>query len=371
MNESFFHRAILLARKGVGHTSPNPAVGAVLVKDGTIIGQGWHKRAGLKHAEVVAIDDARAQGHVVEGAELYNTLEPCRHTGKTAPCTDVIARAGIARVYVGMRDPHMHVHGQGIAILNRRGIDTDVLDSDSDLAAQIRFLNQPFLKWASVHLPYVTLKAAVSLDGRIATHAGASKWITQQASRLDARLERSRADAVIVGAGTVEADNPELASHGEYTDKRLLRVVISPLLRLDPSLSVFRDQHIFVATTFQASAARKALYDKHGISYRAFGPKRVVIKRLLQYLGQQEITHVFVEGGAGVHGSFVDESLFDPLIIDRVLWYISPRIIGGVASLASVGGTGAASIEQSLALRRVEVSHSDGDIKVEGIINNY
>lgn len=371
MKEAFMEEAIALAKQGIGHTSPNPCVGAVLVKGNTIIGRGYHTKAGMPHAEVNAVQDAKKHGHNPKNATLYVTLEPCRHIGKTPACTDLIVEHGITRVCIGMRDPHKHVNGQGMHILKQQGVATEVLSKSSPVYRELRLLNQPFFKWATTHLPYVTLKAAVSLDGRIATHGGESKWITGRDARTNGRIERSICDAVLVGAGTVAADNPTLAAHGLYKNKPLLRIIIDPTLRLDPDLRVFRDAHVLVATTKAAPKKRQQLYNTRGIPYKAFGPTRVSIKRLLQHLGQRDIQHLYIEGGSGTHGSFLDEHLFDPLVIDRVLWYIAPKIIGGEQALGSIGGVGAKTMSDALTLEHMTVTHIGKDLKIEGIVHEY
>lgn len=359
-------RALELANKGVGFTSPNPAVGAVIVKNRKIVGQGYHHKAGGKHAEAVALKGTTNKEQGTKEATMYVTMEPCCHTGKTPPCVDAIVAAGIKRVVVGMIDPIQHTNTKGIQELRRRGVRVDVLDKTSVLAREIRKLNQPFVKWAKTGLPYVILKAAVSLDGKIATRVRESKWITSAEAREDARLERSRWDAVLIGAGTVFVDDPELGAHGAYEKKRLLRIAIDPELKLPLTKKIFRDGNVFVATTGRASAARRKQYERRGVEFRSFGKTRVSLPALLKFLAKRNIQSMFVEGGSVTHGAF-----YDARLVDKVIFYIAPKIIGGVDGLSAVGGAGIATLSEALALRDVRVEKIGDDIKVEGAVHWY
>ncbi|OGH69694.1 MAG: riboflavin biosynthesis protein RibD [Candidatus Magasanikbacteria bacterium RIFCSPHIGHO2_02_FULL_51_14] len=367
------HRAYELARKGIGFTSPNPAVGAVIVKNGKIIGEGWHKKAGGKHAEVIALRQAqgklkKSKGKGVKGSTLYVTLEPCCHFGQTPPCVDAIISSGIKKVVVGMKDPHKKVDGGGIRALRKAGIVVELLNTKSVLAKEIRMLNQPFIKWAMTGFPYVVLKAAVSLDGKIATRTGESKWITGLEAREDARLERSLCDAVFVGAGTVHADNPELAAHGKFRQKKLLRVIIDGNLSTsrDFRKKVFRDEHVFVACADMATKKNQEKFRRAGIPFQSFGRDSVSVKKLLHYLGRHNIQSVFVEGGAGIHGAFHDSRM-----IDKVIFYIAPKIIGGIDSLSAVGGEGVKKMSEAAELKEVQVDRVGSDVKIVGQINVY
>lgn len=376
-NGFFLQHALELAKKGIGFTSPNPGVGAVIVKNNNIIGEGWHKKAGGKHAEVVALKPLLTspwQGRNFSGATMYVTLEPCCHWGKTPPCVEAIVKSGIKKVVVGMRDPFEKVNGKGIAFLRKHGIKVELLNTKSVQYKEIRKLNQPFIKWSKTGLPYVILKAAVSMDGKIATRTGESKWITSEKAREDARLERSLCDAVVVGAATVLADNPELAAHGRFSakggsaggGKKLLRVIIDPLLTSDVKKKVFRDQHVFVACTDRAIAKNRRYFEKVSIEYTSFGKNKISIKKLLEYLGKRNIQKVFVEGGAGVHGLFHDQRM-----IDEVIFYIAPKIIGGADALSAVGGEGIGKLPDAVELGDVGVSRVGEDVKVRGILRRY
>lgn len=366
----YMERAIELAKKGIGFTSPNPVVGAVVVKSNKIIGAGYHAKAGDDHAEIVAIKNASMHGSS-KGATLYVTLEPCCHAGKTPPCTDSILRAGIKKVIYGMRDPFKKVNGKGEKALRKAGIEIEQIRKTDPLYNEIRGLNQPFIKWATTGLPFVTLKAGMSLDGKIATAKGISKWITSEGARKDARLERSKHDAIIVGAGTVAADNPELATHGIYAKKKLLRIIIDPELSSTVSAKAFRDEHVFVATTQRASEKRRSIFEKKGIAYKMFGTQSVSILELLRYLGSIDVQSVYVEGGSSVHGSFCDAALKDARIIDQLLFYIAPKIIGGANALPVIGGIGAGKPDSAIICKKIYIEQIGNDIKARGMVNWY
>ncbi len=370
MEEIFFERAWELAEKGRGFTSPNPCVGAVVVKNGKVIGEGYHKKAGEKHAEVIAIQHAQKRGFSVQGADIYVTLEPCCHVGKTPACTDLLIRSGIKRVFVGMKDPFDLVKGKGIRILKKNGMDVFLLSKNHLLSKKIRLLNQPFLKWALTGFPYVTLKCAVSLDGKIATSAYDSKWITGNSARKDSRTERSMCDAVLVGSGTVKKDNPELAPHGPYAKKNLKRIIFDPDLSSPLSSQVFRDSNVLVLTTSRASKQKIKIFLKKGISVKIFSKEKIIIKDALEYLGKNGMQHIFVEGGSRVHGSFFDASLKD-FCIDHVIWYIAPKLMGGTNSINSVAGRGVKIVKDAHILKSVQVQTIGDDIKVSGYLNLY
>jgi len=369
MNELFFRRAIELAKNGLAFTSPNPIVGAVLVYNGEIIAEGWHKKAGVDHAELMAIKNA--DRNLLSESDLYVTLEPCSHFGKTPPCADMIVKSGIKKVFIGMTDPFERVNGSGIKYLRKNGVDVELLDTDTELAMDIRFMNQRFIKWAKYKLPYVVLKAGVSLDGKIATYENKSKWITNEKSRDDARIERSLCDAVLVGANTVRFDDCSLNVYSKFGDKKLLRVIIDKDLSLDLDFKVFRDENVFVATSEMASKERQSEYRKMGVSFKVFAGKRVLILDLLKYLYSIEVQSVFVEGGSSVHGSFYDAFLKDERLIDKLLFYYSPILIGGKGSFSVIGGKGAADIVDLVRLKNIDIEKLDLDIKYSGVFNLY
>lgn len=369
--QQFMQAAIDEAKKAVGFVSPNPAVGCVLVKKGMIIGKGHTQKPGKAHAEIMALRDAKRKGNSPKGATAYITLEPCCHFGKTPPCIDALLAAEVSAVVMGMVDPFPKVHGRGRQILLKKGVRVSVLAKQSPLLPVIRAINQQYFKWAESGLPYITLKAGMSLDGKIATRTGESKWITSEKARKDARVERSRCDAVLVGAGTVRADNPELAAHGKYAKKPFLRIIMDPHLSLATKHHVFRDEHVFVATTNQASEKDRARFERAGIAFKSFGPKRISIKRLMQFLGKLDVQHIYVEGGSGTHGYFCDDAKMDPLLLDRILFYIEPKILGGKDGVPVISGKGVSKVADGLELSLETVEMVGGTMKVEGFVNTY
>jgi len=380
MDEIFMKRAIELAKKADGFTSPNPIVGAVIVKGGQIVAEGWHVKAGEDHAEIMAIKQMMKKSGIVtvdieptlfHNATLYVTLEPCAHFGKTPPCVKAVALAGFTRVVVGMRDPFKKVNGKGIAYFKKHGIKVSVLKTDSVIGKEIRAMNQPFIKKNTLGLPYLTLKAGMTLDGKIATFARNSKWITGEKSRFDAKIERSKCDAVVIGAGTMLNDDPELASMGDYKSKKLLRVIIGDRIRFNEKLKVFRDKNVLVACSDKMSLKFKKSFDNSGIIVKSFGKEKVSFKKLLKYLAQIGVQSVFVEGGSGVNGSLFDENLVFSKLIDRVLFYYAPKILGGSKSLSVIGGNGAYNLSDSVKIIKSSVNLIGEDLKYDGIINFY
>ncbi len=373
-------RAVELAKKSLGFTSPNPVVGAVIVKGGEIVAEGYHKKAGDEHAEIIAMRELMKKTGLVtvdfdpslfENATLYVTLEPCSHNGKTAPCSRAIVAAGFKKIYIGMKDPFSKVNGRGIAFLKKNGIEVKVLKVGTELANEIRDLNQPFVKWATMGLPYLIMKAGMSLDGKIATASGESKWITGEKARKDSRRERSLCDAVLVGSGTVVADDPELAPTGIYKKKNLLRIIIDPKLKLPLSKQIFRDGNVIVLCSKLASKANLEKFKRAGVKVKSFGSDIVPIKTALKYLGKIGVQSVFVEGGSGVHGHIHDAFLRDKSLIDRVLFYQSPKIIGGDKSLSVVGGVGLSKLSSLKTLEEVNYEVLDDDLRISGVFNSY
>lgn len=336
-------RAIELAALGIGFTSPNPVVGVVIVNKGEIVSEGWHKKAGGPHAEVVALEGLSLQA---SECDLYVTLEPCAHHGKTGPCAEAIVNAGFKRVFIGMLDPFPEVNGKGVKFLKDHGVEVFVFEENSDLVQSIRLLNQPFLKYVETGLPYVVLKAGMSLDGLIATNTGQSKWITSELARVDARLERSRCDAVLVGAGTVINDDCELGAYGPYVDKKLLRIVIGQDLDLDPNLKIFRDDNFLIESVSKG--------------------ERVDLEKLLNKIAGMGVRSVFVEGGSSVHGSFVDAGL-----VDKVIFYIAPKLIGGANAYSVVGGAGVQNLTDALELKNFNSIMIGNDLKVTGLTHIF
>lgn len=361
----YMKKAINLARKGIGKTSPNPMVGCVIVLDDIVIGNGYHKTFGGPHAEIVAINDAVKNGYgesEFKRSTLYVNLEPCCHFGKTGPCCEEIVRRGFKRVVIAHSDPSRKVNGKGIEYLknHRVAVDIGVLENEA------REINQSFLKTSLAGVPYVTLKAGITLDGRISAGKGVPEWITNEVSRKHGYNLRFTHDAIVVGANTVIVDNPKLMS-GVGGKGKLFRVILDGKLRVDPSSKVFRDENVLVAHTDVAKPVDIKKFTNAGIKIKSFGKEKIDIKKLLKYLyGEFGIMSVFVEGGGEVNGSFVDVKL-----VDNVYFYIAPEILGGRNSISVVEGTGFDSVQNDLKIKKLNVKKLNGDILLFGNINEY
>ncbi len=368
MDEKYMARAIELAKKGLGFTYPNPPVAALIVKNNKIISEAYHKKAGADHAEILALKKIEGK---IEGATLYVSLEPCFHHGKTAPCVNAILKTGIKKVCIGMKDPYHEVNGKSIKYLKKNGVEVEVLSKKSPLYNDLKTLMQYFLKSCSQRLPYVTLKAGLSLDAKIATSANDSKWITNTLSRKDSRLIRSQHDAVIIGSGTVKADNPTLQTVKPYTKKNLLKVIIDKDLSLRSNLKILKDKNILIAHTDLAKKEKIEDLKKKGFDIKSFGKKRVDIKKLLKYLHSISIQSVFVEGGSKIHGSFYDSLKKNPYLIDKVLFYLSPVIIGGENAKSVIAGEGISRLSKLRKLKNLKVENIGDNLKIHGYFNYY
>lgn len=320
---AFMKVALREAKRGVGRTSPNPAVGAVVVQNGRLVGKGYHQRAGTPHAEVHAL---RAAGPQARGATLYVTLEPCNHAGRTPPCTRAILAAGIKRVVVGMRDPNPHVAGGGCDFLTSQGLDV----THGLLAGQCEEINRPFLKHITTGRPWVTLKAGTSLDGRIATRAGHSGWITNEQSRREVHRLRNRTDAILVGAGTARCDDPSLTTRlAGRRGRDPLRVVLDPTLGLNPGAKMLTQDSPAATWIFCAPGApenRWASLAAAGAVIKAVpetAPGRLDLTAILVELGRVGITSLLVEGGGRVHGAFLQAGL-----VDEMYLFLAPCFLG-------------------------------------------
>ena len=326
-------RALALARRGAGRTAPNPIVGCVLVDPrGRVLAEGWHRRAGLPHAEADAL--AKVGGRA-PGATAFVNLEPCGHRGqrRTQPCAPLLVAAGVRRVVYGLRDP-FPVHG-GIPELVRAGIEV----VGPVLEEECRRANAPFLIWATERRAHVTLKAAMTLDGRIATAGGESRWITGEPARRAVHKLRNVADAVLVGAGTVLADDPELTVRGLAGGRSPARVVVDGRLRISPEAKVFSgDGRVLVATTHAAPASRARALEARGAEILRFRGKTVPPGALLRALGERDLLDVLCEGGAETHASFLSAGF-----CDRLLLFVAPLAFGGDAP-AWLGGAGVSKI---------------------------
>lgn len=318
-DERFMRLALDEARKGLGRTHPNPAVGAVIVKAGRVIATGYHARAGTAHAEANALLLA---GKRAKGATIYSTLEPCDHFGRTPPCTQAILEAGISRVVYGSADPNPLVDGKGVKRLRRAGV--QVLGGL--LRAECDALNEPFFKVMRTGLPFVTVKAAMTLDGKIATRLGASKWITSAASRRKAHELRDRVDAIVVGAGTVAADDPQLTTRLR-SGRDAMRVVIDPSLRTKPTAKVYAPggAPTVVVTSKPEDSYRARAFTKRGVRVLTVPERRgaLDLDAALRALTKQGVLHALVEGGAATTSAFLRAGL-----VDEVVLFIAPTLFG-------------------------------------------
>ncbi len=362
LNDEFYMKlALALARRGLGNTSPNPMVGAVIVKGGKIIGRGYHKRFGGPHAEINAISDAEGN---LNGATLYVTLEPCCHKGKkTPPCLDTLLKDDWERVVIGTIDPNPKVNGKSVEILKQKGIETRV----GVLQEECRRLNEVYFKYIQTRMPFVTLKFAQTLDGRIATATGDSKWISSEPSLKWAHRLRSLHDAVLVGVGTVLEDDPQLTVR-LVRGRNPLRVVADSRLRIPLNSKTLKDQEnaptVIVATS-QADIERKLALNVMGVEVLTVeedGEGMVALKDLLQKLGQRNISSVLVEGGATTITSFIRQGL-----ADKVVAIIAPRIMG--KGVETVGDLGILKVGRALKLSFDKVYRKGEDVIIEaGII---
>ncbi|OGQ23401.1 MAG: riboflavin biosynthesis protein RibD [Deltaproteobacteria bacterium RIFCSPLOWO2_02_FULL_44_10] len=327
-NEKYMHRALELARRGLGSTSPNPPVGAVIVKAGRIIGEGYHRKAGTPHAEVHALRMAvkETKGKIGKGAALFVTLEPCNHYGRTPPCTEVIIASGIKHVVIGTRDPNPHVLGKGIRKLRASGIQVEV----GILSQACSELIRPFAHWLQTGRPFVTCKAALTLDGNIATARGESQWITGAACRRYVHQLRDEHDVMLVGARTVMKDNPRLTIRKNSHEKTKPVVVVESRMEFSSHAHLFsRAPHqLIIATTKYAPRSRIAWGQKKGFEILICRESkgRVVLVDLLFQLGGRGVTSLFVEGGGEIFSSLIKAKM-----INRFVLCYAPKFLGGAA----------------------------------------
>ncbi len=349
-------RAIELAREAVGSTSPNPPVGAVLVRDGRVVGEGHTQPPGGPHAEAEAL---RMAGDAARGADLYVTLEPCAHHGRTPPCADALVEAGVASVRIAVMDPAPHTAGRGVECLREAGIPVTVDDGPSEA----RQLVEAFAKHVNTGLPFVVAKFAMSLDGKIAARSGDSRWISNETSRREAHRLRAEADAVMVGIGTALADDPLLTVRDAPLPARgqPLRVVVDSTGRLPASAAMLTAEGATLLAVASAEAAR--VVEALGAEAVATpGPDgRVDLSQLLVELGARDVMSLLVEGGAALHGA-----LFESGLVDKVVAFVAPVVIGGDGVPGPIGGVGAERMADALRLRDVTYTELDGDMMVVG-----
>lgn len=368
--------ALRLARRGLGRTSPNPAVGAVLVKGGKIIGRGWHRRAGAPHAEVEALRDAERHGHTPRGATLCVTLEPCCTHGRTPPCTDTLIAAGIRRVVAGATDPNPRHSGRGFSVLRHAGIAV----THGVLAGECARLNEAFNHWIVHRTPFITVKAAMTLDGKIATANGESKWITGERARAYGLKLRRESDAILVGINTILADDPSLTARTRMKNagwrivKPLRRIVLDARARTPLTAKVVSDEQAALTTIVVSPRAPKARVAALAQRVNVLvAPIRRPTSRdraaavnlpwLLRKLGSEGVTRLLVEGGGEVNASFLL-----PRLAHRVAFFYAPKILGGRDARRAVAGAGARGLPQALRLRDLRWRRLGSDFLLEATV---
>jgi diaminohydroxyphosphoribosylaminopyrimidine deaminase/5-amino-6-(5-phosphoribosylamino)uracil reductase len=371
-DQRFLERALVLAERGRGHTSPNPIVGALIVREGEVVGEGFHAGAGTDHAEVVALKDARQRGtDGVRDATIYVTLEPCCHHGRTPPCTEALIAAGISRVVVGAVDPSPRMNGHGLAQLRAAGVAVDV--ADGALGYRARRQNDAFRKHAVRGLPFVTYKYAMTLDGHVATESGHSAWISGDESRLRVHQLRAEADAVLVGAGTLRADDPRLTARDVGAVRQPLRVVIDPLLRVAHEAALIAsvgDGPVLLVCSPAVDPARADEVRSWGVEVMSVGPAPgglagsppdpTAVARLL---AERDVQALLLEGGPTLAAAWWAVGL-----IDRVLVFVAPILSGGRAAPGPLPVPGTQRMDEALRLRDVELGTSGADAVISGYL---
>ena len=360
-DSAYMKEALRLAAKGRGHTSPNPMVGALVVQGGAVVGRGYHEKVGGPHAEVNALAEA---GESAKGATLYVTLEPCNHHGRTPPCTRAVIEAGVARVVVGMQDPNPSVAGGGCTLLRSKGIevDTEVLEREC------RLLNQSFIKHVTTGLPYVTLKAAATLDGRIATRTGDSRWISNERSRRFVHHLRCDLDAILVGIDTALADDPQLTARirSKPTCRQPVRIVLDAGLRLPLTSRLVksaRDVPLWLACAEDASRERESNLRESGAQVFRLPAEngKVDLEGLLKELGKRQISSLLVEGGASVLGAFLENRLADDFF-----FFYAPKILGDCEGVPMIRSGACERMADALPACHIRVRRFGQDVMLSG-----
>lgn len=360
-DEKYMRLAMQLAGNAIGRTSPNPLVGAVIVKDNRVVGCGWHRKSGTPHAEVHALNQA---GELAQGADVYVTLEPCAHYGKTPPCSKALVEAKVKNVYGGLLDVNPKVAGKGFKILEDAGIHVEY----GFLQDELRKQNEVFFKWIEHKKPFIVLKAAMTLDGKIATATGQSKWITNETSRAYGYKLRDIYDGIMVGINTVIEDNPMLTARVDG-GKNPIRIVVDSSLKIDINANVVQDKSAktIVATTDKADKDKILKLQAQDVDVIVVDKDendKVDIEKLLDILGQQNICSILVEGGATLSGSFVAKKL-----VDKVYFFIAPKIVGGKEAKTPVAGIGILNLQEALALKDIQIEKLEEDILIIGRVD--
>lgn len=359
-DNDYMNIALTLAAKGRGKTSPNPMVGCVIVKNNKIVAQSWHRRAGQDHAEVVALKKA---GHRAQDAKLYVTLEPCFHFGRTPPCVDPIISCGIKEVIIAMVDPNPLTNGKSIAKLKKAGIKVKV----GVLQKEAELLNEIFIKYIKNKMPFVVGKSAQTLDGKIATVSGDSKWITSQISRAFSHTMRNEFDAILVGINTVLRDNPYL--NADDKTKRIKKIVLDPFLKISPRANVFKgtlSRNCILVTTSNASLNKIKTFEKRGIKVIVF-PKHlsdIDLKWLFKELAKQQITSILIEGGAKTLGRALKQE-----VVDKMHVFLAPKIIGDQNAISSIDGLSIFKISKAIEFKRLTYQKIGSDLFITGYVH--
>jgi diaminohydroxyphosphoribosylaminopyrimidine deaminase / 5-amino-6-(5-phosphoribosylamino)uracil reductase len=357
--------SLSLAELALGYTSPNPAVGAVIVRDGIVVGLGHTQQPGMEHAEIMALNQA---GEMARGATMYVTLEPCCHQGKTGPCTESIINAGISEVHVATIDPNPLVNGKGIHALEAASIKTYI----GEYEQRAHEINEGYFKYITKGIPFVIAKFAMSLDGKIATRNGDSKWITSEEARNYAHGQRHIADAIMVGANTVLIDDPLLTARGHSgrggrSKLQPLRVIVDGQGRVPTTARIFSEPgKTLIAVSDKPGNRDKMNIKREGTEYIVVKSQNELIDlaELLKILGQKQITTIMVEGGSRLLGSF-----FDNRLVDKVLAFIAPIIIGGESAKTVVGGRGVGTIKEAFQLKNVKVERFESEFMISGYVS--
>lgn len=363
MSTDYLREAFDLARKGRAMASPNPMVGAVLVRDGLVVGRGFHTWEGLKHAEILALEEA---GEHARGATLYINLEPCAHQGRTGPCADALIHAGIKRVVAPLADPNPLVAGEGFRRLRAAGVEVEI---DPSRAAEAEKLNEPFVHFMRTGRPLVMLKTALTLDGKIAAPDDNRGWITSEKARLHVQQLRHDSDAILTGIGTVLADDCYLTDRTDLPRSRpLLRVVVDSQLRLPLDSRMVRSaqEDLVVIGTSAASADRRKALESHGVRVLAFDGRggRSDLRRTIQWLGEQKYLSLMIEAGSKVNWAVLEGEL-----ADKIFFYYGPKILGGMESLSMAGGIGRRRRSDAIRVHSITLhSIAPDEFAVEGYI---
>ncbi len=362
-DRKFMEHALALAEKARGRTSPNPLVGAVIVRKGEIVGEGYHQKAGEAHAEIHALNQAK---ELAEGATMYVTLEPCCHWGRTPACTEALIHAKLSNIFVAMTDPNPRVAGNGIGQLEEAGIRVQV----GLCEREAKQLNEIFIKYITTQHPFVILKSAISLDGKIATASDESQWITSEASRMKGHEIRAQVDVILVGVGTVLQDNPSLTTRlPGRKDEDPIRIVVDSHGRTPLGAKIFNSESnagTLIAVTENTPSEKIEALESAGADVLIVEAKsgRVCLSTLMQELGHRGITSVLIEGGGEINAAALQAG-----IVDKLMFFVAPKLIGGKDAPGPIGGVGIARLAEAFELRNVKITQIGVDFLIEGYLS--